>query len=873
MARFENLGGEKPEINFAAGLQSARKSLDGKQMDNGTVGCVEAVTKILSHVHPEFKKMVDDGVVNTVEGENSLHSRLEKMGVEIIPFDESKVSQGDIIFYDGKQTYQHVLVADHKDADDNWRVFGNSSSANKIMEQPLYQGQTPAWIVKVSNLQGNTAQGNVRQQNRQTEPSKPLFDLNAQDSTTQNLLAQFANERFAKAVNDEDVPIANFFNGMFDDINHNSVFQNTPENREAIIERYGEELNEFIQNNQPAQTQTQAQPQPVNNKPSRPEIKAAANRFLEVLRANNSSANAKIGLRLNNALQSNNFVEVENILKQNGVAISAPGQNQSQQTQPSQPQAEPVSNNTPPQNILIQPAKTSGNENLIKRASKSVTSKTSHNQKTKIGNAIIQLANQTGIAVTGVDFKSLQNGSSQKIQEWQAKLSAAGAFTISSTQEQSAQPAQEKPLSLKERANQIEINAAREQWEGIKQGYKNIQTARKISAGLYGNFQGTANEQGNIRNNAIENDFEDFHVQTPQEIQAAQEREHEVQEQQRINRLLYSDIDSGEWQENNFSAQKNTDTNNYDDDPESFIAPISKRDIQQAKRIQRQSRKESPQTQPQVRPQVQPQEKTASAAQERISPEKALRQVGITKSTYTGRWTAQARPSEEIQFLDSKYPGKWFAFIDNRVDNIRRGTGAARRESNENLLNKISGKIDKVLELYGGKRLTDYENNDSFVFNSQESAEDFTRALNIYFGNESFSKDEVSEPQVQQSAQPEAQPQSKKKLKGKWHTVGSAGSREALQDLIREKFYNKNLTIEDDGTVRDPQSGKQLNYVVRNNKGRWQLGEYEESEPQTKPQAQSTVKEAVPANKESAESRPELTEKDIALMDLTPENG
>ncbi len=112
-------------------------------MDNGTVGCIEAVTKILSNVHPEFQKMVDDGVVNTVEGENSLHSRLEKMGVEIIPFDESQVAQGDIIFYDGKQTYQHVLVADHKDVDGNWRVFGNSSSANKVMEQPLYQGQTP----------------------------------------------------------------------------------------------------------------------------------------------------------------------------------------------------------------------------------------------------------------------------------------------------------------------------------------------------------------------------------------------------------------------------------------------------------------------------------------------------------------------------------------------------------------------------------------------------------------------------------------------------------------------------------------------------------------------------------------------------------
>ncbi|MBQ6004817.1 MAG: transglycosylase SLT domain-containing protein, partial [Selenomonadaceae bacterium] len=851
-------GDEEPKVDFAAGLQSARKSLDGKQMDNGTVGCVEAVTKILSHVHPEFKKMVDDGVVNTVEGENSLHSRLEKMGVEIIPFDESKISQGDIIFYDGKQTYQHVLVADHKDADGNWRVFGNSSSANKVMEQPLYQGQTPAWIAKVSTLQGNATQSRAEQlfteriretmrpenvqkelsetdedstaksQNHQEESSKPLFDLNAQDSTTQKLLEQFANERFAKAVDDKDVPTVKFFNGMFDD---NSAFQDTQKNREAIVERYGGELNEFIQNNQSVQTQTQAQvqTQPAGNKPSRPEIKSAANRFLEVLRANNSPANAKTALTLNNALKNNNFVEVENILNQNGVAISAPRQNQSQQTQSSPPQVEPVSNNTPPQNILAQPAKTSGNEKLIKQASKLLNSKTSRAQKEKIGNAIIRLANQNGIAVPSVDFKSLQNGSSKKIQEWQAKLSEAGAFTISSTQEQSAQPAQEKPLSLKERANQIEINAAREQWEGIKQGYKNIQTARKISAGLYGDLQGTANEQGNIetpditqdyidtpiiaqedirhakdirhqsdsdkavasrpslknfgmraeiardlrdsyvadtskakifddipawrgrtrednlalrkdfrneisrskearaseriknlnteeegqavRQNAIENYIEDVHVQTPQEIQAAQEREREVQEQQRINRQLYSDIDLGEWQENNFSAQKNTDTNNYDDDPESFIAPISKRDIQQAKMIQNQSRKESPQTQPQ--PQAQ----------------------------------SPVQPKPETQ------------------------------------------------------------------------------------------------PQIQ--SQQEVQPQSKKQSKGKWYTVGSAGSREDLQKLIREKFYNKNLTIEDDGTVRDPQSGKHLSYVVRNNKGRWQLGEYEnvtDKSTQTQPQETSLPK-------------------------------
>ena len=102
----------------------------------------------------------------------------------------------------------------------------------------------------------------------------------------------------------------------------------------------------------------------------------------------------------------NNPAGLENILKRNGVEISQP-----------QTQEEPVTRNEPPENILKQ--KSTPEERLIKRASQSVTPKTEREQKQKVGNAIIQLANQNGMAVPGVDFKALQNGSSQKIQEWQ----------------------------------------------------------------------------------------------------------------------------------------------------------------------------------------------------------------------------------------------------------------------------------------------------------------------------------------------------------------------------------------------------------------------------------------------------------------------
>ncbi|MBQ7493634.1 MAG: glucosaminidase domain-containing protein, partial [Selenomonadaceae bacterium] len=317
--------GNQPKIDFAAGLQSAREALDGKQMENGTVGCVEAVTKILSHVHPEFKKMVDDGVVNTVEGENSLHSRLEQMGVEIIPFDESKVAQGDIIFYDGKQTYQHVLVADHKDADGNWRVFGNSSSANKVMEQPLYQGQTPAWIAKVSNLQGANVQTQQTRQKetQEAEPTKPLFDLNSEDSTTQKLLEQFANERFESAIKNEDGETADFFNAMFDD---DSKFQDTPENRQAITTRYGDELDAFVQKN--SQTPPQQKPPETKGKAKQENpydrntaLIQTGRKYLDELLKKGDEPSRKTAWTLNSAIQNNDLAKVENILKQNNVAI------------------------------------------------------------------------------------------------------------------------------------------------------------------------------------------------------------------------------------------------------------------------------------------------------------------------------------------------------------------------------------------------------------------------------------------------------------------------------------------------------------------------------------------------------------------------
>lgn len=59
------------------------------------------------------------------------------------------------------------------------------------------------------------------------------------------------------------------------------------------------------------------------------------------------------------------------------------------------------------------------------------------------------------------------------------------------------------------------------------------------------------------------------------------------------------------------------------------------------------------------------------------------------------------------------------------------------------------------------------------------------------------------------------------KTKKKWHTLGSAGSPEDLQQSIREHNHNDNLVIEDDGTVVNYETDEVLSSVVRNKKGRW----------------------------------------------------
>lgn len=96
--------------------------------------------------------------------------------------------------------------------------------------------------------------GEVRQKETpQEEPTKPLFDLNAQDSTTQKLLEQFAREKRDASGGIEAAEDFDFFSGMFTD---KDKFKNTAENRVAILDSYGEEFSTWAADKIP-QTQTQ----------------------------------------------------------------------------------------------------------------------------------------------------------------------------------------------------------------------------------------------------------------------------------------------------------------------------------------------------------------------------------------------------------------------------------------------------------------------------------------------------------------------------------------------------------------------------------------------------------------------------------------
>jgi len=110
-------------------------------MDNGTVGCVEAVGKIGGFYSPFLAKESQNGVAYVP----TLVSDANKAGVSVVQYAQDKVQKGDLIVYGDND---HVVISDGKGG-----YYGNSSNQNKVIHGNDYNqmdGLTPTQIIKTS---------------------------------------------------------------------------------------------------------------------------------------------------------------------------------------------------------------------------------------------------------------------------------------------------------------------------------------------------------------------------------------------------------------------------------------------------------------------------------------------------------------------------------------------------------------------------------------------------------------------------------------------------------------------------------------------------------------------------------------------------
>ena len=99
----------------------------GVIMDNGTEGCVEAVTKIGANSSAFLAQELKNGVVN-------VDRLVEDAGDNVIAFDPNQLEEGDVIVYgDESDPQRHVVLYDGKGG-----YIGNSSSRNQVVQGSDY---------------------------------------------------------------------------------------------------------------------------------------------------------------------------------------------------------------------------------------------------------------------------------------------------------------------------------------------------------------------------------------------------------------------------------------------------------------------------------------------------------------------------------------------------------------------------------------------------------------------------------------------------------------------------------------------------------------------------------------------------------------
>ena len=125
----------------------------GVTMDNGTQGCVEAVTKIGAKSCPFLAQELENGVVN-------VDRLVEHAGDRVIPFDSNQLEEGDVIVYgDASDPQRHVVLYDGKGG-----YIGNSTEQNKVVQGEDYNQMgdwTPTKIIKTGAQFGSRGMRSV----------------------------------------------------------------------------------------------------------------------------------------------------------------------------------------------------------------------------------------------------------------------------------------------------------------------------------------------------------------------------------------------------------------------------------------------------------------------------------------------------------------------------------------------------------------------------------------------------------------------------------------------------------------------------------------------------------------------------------------
>ena len=139
---------DEADTDTLDGLTTGISKWEGKHMDNGELGCVEAVTKIGAEYSPFLAQELADGVV-------SVPTLMQNAGDLVIPFSPDQVERGDIIVYDGDE---HVVIADGEGG-----YVGNSTKWQTVLHETNYMemdGMMPTSIIKTGSGV-RTSRGNL----------------------------------------------------------------------------------------------------------------------------------------------------------------------------------------------------------------------------------------------------------------------------------------------------------------------------------------------------------------------------------------------------------------------------------------------------------------------------------------------------------------------------------------------------------------------------------------------------------------------------------------------------------------------------------------------------------------------------------------